>query len=72
MRACPPAVQVVGDAPPELSLVAIMRVAPPAPWLAPEVHGQPIVMLVACDTGPLAQAEERLAPIKALTSSSIN
>jgi FAD/FMN-containing dehydrogenase len=53
------------DAPPELSLVAAMRVAPPAPWLDPEVHGEPIVMLVACDTGSLARAEERLAPIKA-------
>jgi FAD/FMN-containing dehydrogenase len=53
------------EAPPELSLVAILRMAPRAAWIDPEVHGEPVVMLVACDTGPLAEAEERLAPIKA-------
>jgi hypothetical protein len=53
------------DAPPELALVAVMRIAPPAPWLAPEVHGQPIVMLLACHTGDVAKAEKQLAPVKA-------
>jgi hypothetical protein len=42
-----------------------MRLAPPAPWLDPSVHGKPIVMLLACHTGDLAKAEKRLAPIKA-------
>jgi len=53
------------EAPPELALVAAMRLAPPAPWLAPDVHGKPIVMLLACHTGDLADAERQLAPIKA-------
>jgi FAD/FMN-containing dehydrogenase len=29
--------------PPELTLVALMRPAPPAPWLPKEMHGKPIV-----------------------------
>jgi hypothetical protein len=53
------------EAPPELALVAAMRLAPPAPWLAPDVHGKPIVMVLACHTGDVAEAEKQLAPIKA-------
>ena len=53
------------EAPPELALVAVMRIAPPAPWLDPNVHGKPIVMLLACDTGDVTKAEQRLAPVKA-------
>jgi FAD/FMN-containing dehydrogenase len=54
------------EAPPELALVAAMRLAPPAPWLDPAVHGKPIVMVLACHTGDVAKAEKQLAPIKAL------
>lgn len=53
------------QAPPELALVAAMRLAPPAPWIAREMHGRPIIALFACHTGPLADAERDLAPIKA-------
>jgi len=53
------------EAPPELTLVAAMRIAPPAPWLDRGVHGKPIVMLLACHTGEIAEAEKHLAPIKA-------
>lgn len=51
-------------APPELTLVAAMRIAPPAPWLDRDVHGKPIVMVLACHTGEIAEAERTLAPIK--------
>jgi FAD/FMN-containing dehydrogenase len=57
--------QAAADAPPELTLVAAMRIAPPAPWLHPDAHGKPIVMLLACHTGEITEAEKRLAPIKA-------
>ena len=46
-------------------MVAAMRIAPPAPWLSKDVHGKPIVMLLACHTGNVAEAETHLAPIKA-------
>jgi FAD/FMN-containing dehydrogenase len=52
------------QAPPELTLVALMRPAPPAPWLPTERHGTPIVALLACHTGDLDEAEKAVAPIK--------
>jgi FAD/FMN-containing dehydrogenase len=56
---------VARQAPRELTCVAALRLAPPAPWLAKEVHGKPIVALFVCCSGPLAEAERLIAPIKA-------
>lgn len=58
--------RTAAGAPPELTLVALMRKAPPAPWLAKDVHGQPIVMLLACYTGKPEEGEKLLAPLKSL------
>ena len=55
---------VARDGSRELTCVAGVRLAPPAPWIAREVHGQPIVVLFVCYSGPLADAERVLAPIK--------
>lgn len=52
-------------APRDLTLVAFMRPAPPAPWLPKAMHGQPIVALLACYSGDPAQGEKLVAPIKA-------
>ena len=41
---------VVSNAPRELTCVAGLRLAPPAPWIAKEVHGKPIVALFVCHT----------------------
>jgi FAD/FMN-containing dehydrogenase len=57
---------LTAQAPPELTVVAVLRPAPPAPWLPREVHGKLIVALFVCDTGPLAEAERRAAAIKSL------
>lgn len=51
-------------APTELTLVAIMRPAPPAPWLPKEVHSTPIVAILACWSGDPAEGEKAVAPIK--------
>jgi FAD/FMN-containing dehydrogenase len=51
-------------APPELTLVALLRPAPPAPWLPKEMHGKPIVALLACHSGKPEEAEKAVAPIK--------
>ena len=56
---------LIEQAPPELTCVAVLRVAPPAPWLAKDVHGKPIVALFVCDTGPIKESANRVAPIKA-------
>jgi len=53
------------QAPRELTCVAALRLAPPAPWLAKDVHGKPIVALFVCYSGPLAEAERLMAPLKA-------
>jgi hypothetical protein len=54
------------QAPPELTLVTLIRPAPPAPWLPPEWHGKPIIGILACYTGKLEEGERLVAPIKAL------
>jgi len=56
------------QAPPELTVAAIVRMAPPAPWLPKEIHGRPIVALVVCHTGPLDEAERQVAAIKGFGS----
>ena len=52
------------QAPPELTLVALMRPAPPAPWLPKDMHGKPIVALLACYSGRPEEGEKAVAPIK--------
>jgi hypothetical protein len=39
---------VAAQAPRELTCVAALRLAPPAPWLAKHVHGEPIIALFVC------------------------
>lgn len=55
---------LIEKAPPELTLVAILRPAPPAPWLPKDRHGTPIVALLACYSGRPEDGEKILAPIK--------
>lgn len=59
---------VAEKAPPELTLVALMRPAPPAPWLPKDMHGKPIVALLACYSGRPEEGEKAVAPIKAFGS----
>jgi FAD/FMN-containing dehydrogenase len=56
------------EAPPELTLVTLMRPAPPAPWLPPDMHGKPIVAILACYTGDPDDGEKAVAPIKSFGS----
>ncbi len=51
-------------APPELTLVTIMRPAPPAPWLPKDMHGKPIVVILACHSGKPEEGEKAVAAIK--------
>lgn len=52
------------NAPVELTLAALMRLAPPAPWLPKEMHGKPMVALLACYSGKPEEGEKAVAPIK--------
>jgi FAD/FMN-containing dehydrogenase len=56
--------EIAESAPPELTLVALMRKAPPAPWLPKERHGTPIVAILACHSGDPSEGERAVAPIK--------
>ncbi len=53
-------------APRELTSVAVLRTAPPAPWLPKEVHGQPIVAIFVCHSGKIEDGEALLAPLRKL------
>ena len=53
------------SAPPELTVVGVLRMAPPAPWIDAAYHGKPVVMIVACYTGTVGDGEKLLAPVKA-------
>ncbi|MBL8289691.1 MAG: FAD-binding oxidoreductase [Rubrivivax sp.] len=52
--------------PRELTSVAVLRIAPPAPWLPKEVHGQPICAVFVCHTGDEAEGQALLAPLRAV------
>ncbi len=52
------------QAPSELTLVALLRLAPPAPWLPKDMHGKPIVAILACHSGRPEEGEKAVAPIK--------
>ena len=54
------------QAPRELTTVAVLRHAPPAPWLPKEVHGQPIIAIFVCHSGKIEDGEALLAPLRKL------
>ncbi len=54
------------EAPRELTSVAVLRTAPPAPWLPKAMHGQPIVAIFVCHTGSVEQGEAWLARLRAV------
>jgi FAD/FMN-containing dehydrogenase len=53
------------DAPRELTCVAALRMAPPAPWLDKDVHGKPIVALFVCYSGPIDEGMALVSRLKA-------
>jgi FAD/FMN-containing dehydrogenase len=59
---------VTEQASPELTCTAVLRLAPPAPWLPKDVHGKPIVALFVCHSGSVEEGEQQVAPIKAFGS----
>jgi FAD/FMN-containing dehydrogenase len=65
--------QVLGEyrrlltkAPDELCCWAVLRKAPPLPFLPPEVHGTEVLVLALCHAGDLASGEKAAAPFKAI------
>lgn len=56
--------ELTASAPRELTAVAMIRLAPPAPFVPEEWHVKPVVGLLVCHSGPTAEAD--LAPLRAL------
>ena len=57
---------VVAAAPEELTVWVVMRQAPPLPFLPPEVHGTPVVVLAGMYAGSTADAARALEPLRAI------
>lgn len=51
-------------APDGLGTMAILRLAPPAPFLPPEIHGKAVVGIVVCYNGDVAEGEQVVRPLK--------
>jgi FAD/FMN-containing dehydrogenase len=58
--------ELATTAPRELTLVTLMRIAPPAPWLPKEIHGKPMIGVLACYTGRIEDGEKLVAPLRSL------
>jgi len=52
--------------PDELTVWAVLRQAPPLPFLPPEVHGKPVVALAVCYIGPVENGPQLAAPLRNL------
>jgi FAD/FMN-containing dehydrogenase len=57
---------LVAKAPDELCCWAVMRKAPPLPFLPQEVHGTEVLVLALCHAGDLAAGAEAAAPFRAI------
>lgn len=56
--------KLIKTIPAELTLIALIRPAPPAPWLPKEIHGKLIAALLACYSGKPEDGEKIVSPIK--------
>jgi FAD/FMN-containing dehydrogenase len=54
----------VAKMPDELTVWAVMRLAPPLPFLPEDVHGKPIIVLASCYVGPLESGAEAVEPLR--------
>jgi FAD/FMN-containing dehydrogenase len=52
------------SAPDELTTMAVLRIAPPAPFLPRQFHGAPVIGIAACYVGSLEEGERALRPLK--------
>ncbi len=52
------------SAPDEVTAFALLRLAPPAPFIPKEFHGTPVAIIGACYAGPPEEGMEAIRPIK--------
>jgi FAD/FMN-containing dehydrogenase len=58
----------VADAPDELMTIVVHRKAPPLPFVPPELHGKPVVVVVCCWAGDVEEGERFIRPLKTFGS----
>ncbi|MFM0291893.1 FAD-binding oxidoreductase [Paraburkholderia sp. RL17-383-BIF-A] len=51
--------------PEELSVWAVLRLAPPLPFLPPEVHGKPVIVFAMCYNGPVENGPSAVESVRA-------
>ena len=56
--------EFTAHAPDELSTLAVLRIAPPAPFLPKHIHGQPVVVIGVCYAGAIEDGEQIVRPLK--------
>jgi FAD/FMN-containing dehydrogenase len=54
----------IDGAPEDLGTIINMRIAPPAPWLPPEVHGRKVLMVAVCYAGSVEDGERVVEPLR--------
>jgi FAD/FMN-containing dehydrogenase len=59
---------ILAEAPDELTCWAVMRKAPPLPFLPAEWHGREVLILAVCWVGDMAEGEKALASLRGLGS----
>lgn len=57
---------VAREAPDTLSAWVVLRQAPPLPFLPVAVHGQPVMVVAVCYSGPMADGDRLLAPLRSI------
>jgi FAD/FMN-containing dehydrogenase len=60
--------ELVSEAPEPLSSPLVLRLAPPAPWIAKEAHGKLVVIVLFCHAGRVEDGEKLAARLKRLGS----
>ncbi len=58
--------RIAVEAPDQLTIWAIMRKAPPLPFIATEWHGREVLVFAVCFVGSMAEGEKAAAPLRQL------
>jgi len=58
--------RIVANAPDELTVWAVMRKAPPLPFIPAEWHGKDVLVFAACYSGDMKEGEKAMKPLRAL------
>lgn len=56
--------ELVASGSEDLTVWAVMRLAPPLPFLPPEVHGKPVIALACCYIGPVEDGARALEAVR--------